>query len=122
MRALLRTLLVIALLVQLPMSALAVYSGMNHSHQHTHEHHHGHAMGELPDTHAAEPTDASDENQAANECVTHSHCGVTHLTALPASRLQHTVIHSRQIFGTSSDILNSSAAHTRIERPNWASL
>jgi hypothetical protein len=122
MRALLKIFLVIALLVQLPLSALAAYSDMNHSHQHTHEHHHGHAMGESPDTPAAEPTDASDENQASNECVTHNHCGITHLTALPASRLQHTVIHSRQIFGTCCDILHSSAAHSRIERPNWASL
>jgi hypothetical protein len=126
MRVLLKTLLVIALLVQLPLSALAAYSGLNHSHQHshqhTHAHHHSHAMGGSSVQLDVDSKTTSDESQASNECVTHNHCGVTHLTALPPSRLQNTLINSRHLFGISSDLFHSSAAHTRIERPNWASL
>ncbi len=122
MRAFLKTLLVIALLVQVPLSALAAYSNMLHTHTHSHEHIHSHVMGEPSDTQVVEPMNATDESQTSNECVAHSHCGATHLTALPPSRLQSTVISSRNLFGIRFDILHSSAVHTRIERPNWASL
>lgn len=118
MRALLKTLLLIALLVQLPLGAFAAYSDLGHSleAQHSHEHaDHSHH-------HDAKQDSQADESHASNSCGSHHHCGGAHLSALPTSRLQTPVSSSRQVFGISSDMLISSAAHTRIERPNWASL
>jgi ABC-type Zn2+ transport system substrate-binding protein/surface adhesin len=118
MRAFLRTLLLIALLVQLPLSALAAYSDMSHSHEHQHRH----EMGGHSHQHSAEQTTDGDESNASNDCGSHHHCGGTHLTAIPTSRLQTPLSSSRQLFGMSSDAHLPSAAHTRIERPNWATL
>ena len=118
MRAILKTLLLIALLVQLPLSALATYSSLSDSYQH----HHSHEAGGHSHQHDAEPTGASDENHALNECTTHHHCGGTHLSALPALSIQSSVITTRHVFDARSETLLASAAHTRIERPNWAIL
>jgi hypothetical protein len=118
MRAFLRTLLLVALLVQLPLGALAAYSDMSHSH----EHQQSHEVSKHSHQHSAEPMTHGDECHASNDCSSHHHCSGTHLTAIPTSRLQTALSSSRQLFGTSSDRHLSSAAHTRIERPNWAFL
>ena len=118
MRAFLNTLLLIALLVQLPFSALAAYSDLDHSHHHQHSH----ETQEHSHHHDAEPASTTDESQASNFCATQHHCGGTHLSALPALSIHSAVITTRQVFDARSETLLPSAAHTRIERPNWASL
>jgi hypothetical protein len=118
MRAFLKMLLLVALLVQLPLGALATYSDMSHSHEHQHSHEMGGHFFEL----SAEQMTDGDKSHTSNDCGSHHHCGGSHLTALSNSRLQTPLSSSRQLFGIGSDTHPSSAAHTRIERPNWATL
>lgn len=118
MRIIFKTLLLIAFFVQLPLSALAMYSDLNHPHQH----HHTHEADDHSHQHGAELIGASDGSHASNDCTTHHHCGGTHLSALPISGLQSAVISSREVFSALSEAPMTSAEHIRIERPNWATL
>ena len=118
MRVIFRTLLLIALLVQMPLSVLAAYSDLGHSHHH----HHSHEMEEHSHHHDAQPANSAEDSQASNFCATQHHCSGTHLSALPALSIHSAVITTSQVFDVRSETLLPSAAHTRIERPNWASL
>lgn len=118
MRVFLNTLLLIALLVQLPFGALAAYSDLNHPHA---QHHHSHDMVEHSHHHDAQPANSEENSQALNFCATQHHCSGTHLSALPTLSIDSSVATARQVFDARSETLLPSAAHTRIERPNWAS-
>lgn len=118
MRAFLNMLMFVALFVQLPFNALAAGSDLNHSH----EQHQTFANSDASHQHDVQHSTSADDCTSTVDCTAHHHCTGTHLNLLLPSELQQPVAISRQSFGMRSETLLPSEAHTRIERPNWATL
>jgi hypothetical protein len=116
MRILWRTLLLIALCVQLPLSALASYAdGAQLSHEHAH----------AADTysHHAHPVSVHDHEAAddASDCtIAHHHCTASHLS-LMVQTLTSPFMHSeRQSFDLRAEAFSPTHPIPSIERPKWA--
>jgi hypothetical protein len=118
MRTLWRTLLLIALCVQLPLSALAAYAdGAQLTHEHAYSadtsSHHAHLVS-VHDHEAGNDT---------SDCpISHHHCTTSHLS-LMVQTLPSVFIHSeRQSFDLRAEAFSPTQLIPSIERPKWASV
>jgi hypothetical protein len=113
-----RTLLLIALCVQLPSASLAAYpSSQEHDlHQHS-------SATDLAGSHHHAPQAAGqDETSAADDCAAVHHCAGSHLQAISQSDAQRLVKNSGQFFDLNTEALHTSSLLPSIERPKWASI
>lgn len=111
-----RTLLLIALCVQMPLSAMASYA--------THEphDHHQHSLSAETDPHAAHAVDHNDDDTLADCCATHVHCAAFHLSMMVQMHSMLPLDLHREAFDLLSEVFSPSELLPSIERPKWVSV
>jgi hypothetical protein len=113
-----RTLLIIALCMQMASVALASYALYT-----PHEHHHSHSEGVASDdAHLAHSSDHIASCDLAECGAEHHHCTASHLTLLLQTHLSASVDSLSQVFRLSAVTVDPTDLLASIERPKWATV
>lgn len=118
MRLIWRTLLLVALCVQLPLAALASYE----THV-PHEHHHSHPVGVESHDYHLTPASELEPSGGPTECGSeHQHCAGSHVILLLQTSRTASVDSLSQAFDVCTGPALPTELMPSIERPKWANI
>jgi hypothetical protein len=120
MRIFWRTLLLIALCVQMPLGALASFAdGMSHAQHLEHS-----QSGDIAshDSHIDNAADHEESSAVADCSGAHHHCSTSHLSLMAQSHPSASTLLIREAFALRTEAFFASVLLPSIERPKWASI
>jgi hypothetical protein len=118
MQILWRTLLLIALCVQLPTGAIASYAAnSSHDHQHSHD-----TAAESHHVHTSTASHHEESNEQSDCAVTHHHCTANHLSLMVQTHLSTLIDSLRDVFDLRTEAFFPADLLPSIERPKWVSI